>query len=69
VLSVMQQLANEGMTMIIATHEMDFAQDVADRVVFLDGGQIVETSDPKTFFSRPSTGRARQFLERYHRAS
>ncbi len=69
VLSVMKQLAAEAMTMIIATHEMNFAREVANRVVFLDGGRIVEMSDPKTFFSRPSTERARQFLERYHRAS
>lgn len=68
VLSVMKQLAQEGMTMIIATHEMNFAREVADRVVFLDGGRVVETSDPKTFFQRPSTDRAKQFLERYMRA-
>lgn len=67
VLSVIKQLAQEGMTMIIATHEMDFARQVADRVVFLDGGRIVETGDPKIFFQCPATDRARQFLERYTR--
>jgi len=64
----MKQLAQEGMTMIIATHEMDFAREVANRVVFLDGGRIVETGDPKTFFRRPETKRAQQFLERYVRS-
>jgi polar amino acid transport system ATP-binding protein len=68
VLSVMQQLAQEGMTMIIATHEMNFAREVAHRVVFLDGGRIIEMADPKTFFRRPATERAQQFLERYVRS-
>jgi polar amino acid transport system ATP-binding protein len=68
VLSVMKNLAQEGMTMIIATHEMDFAREVADRVVFLDGGRIIETGDPKSFFKRPATERAQQFLERYVKA-
>lgn len=67
VLSVMKQLAQEGMTMIIATHEMDFAREVADRIVFLDGGRVIETSDPKNFFRNPSSDRAKQFLERYVR--
>ncbi|MDX2215850.1 MAG: amino acid ABC transporter ATP-binding protein [Oculatellaceae cyanobacterium bins.114] len=67
VLSVIQQLAQEGMTMIIATHEMDFAHEVANRIVFLDGGRIIEEADPKTFFKHPSTERAKQFLERYVR--
>ncbi|HEY9647704.1 MAG TPA: amino acid ABC transporter ATP-binding protein [Chroococcidiopsis sp.] len=67
VLSVIQQLAQEGMTMIIATHEMDFAREVANRIVFLDGGRIIEEADPKTFFKHPATDRAKQFLERYVR--
>jgi polar amino acid transport system ATP-binding protein len=67
VLAVIKQLAQEGMTMIIATHEMDFAREVADRIVFLDGGRVVEVSDPKAFFNHPATDRARQFLERYRR--
>jgi polar amino acid transport system ATP-binding protein len=67
VLSVIKQLAREGMTMIIATHEMDFAREVASRIVFLDGGRIIEIADPKTFFKNPSTERAKQFLERYVR--
>lgn len=65
VLSVMKVLADEGMTMIIATHEMKFAEEVADQIVFMDAGNIVETADPYTFFRNPKTNRARQFLERY----
>jgi len=68
VLAVMQNLAQEGMTMIVATHEMKFAQEVASRVVFLDEGRIVESGDSKVFFQQPATSRARQFLERYIRA-
>ncbi|MBE9178951.1 amino acid ABC transporter ATP-binding protein [Oculatella sp. LEGE 06141] len=67
VLSVIKQLAEDGMTMIIATHEMDFAREVASRVVFLDGGRVLESGEPKAFFRRPTTERARQFLERYVR--
>ncbi len=68
VLAVMQNLAQEGMTMIVATHEMKFAQEVASRIVFLDEGRIVESGDPKVFFQQPATLRARQFLERYIRS-
>ncbi len=68
VLSVMKNLAREGMTMIIATHEMKFAEEVASQIVFLDGGRVVESQDPKVFFKKPSTERARQFLERYVQA-
>jgi polar amino acid transport system ATP-binding protein len=67
VLAVMRSLAQDGMTMIIATHEMKFAEEVASRVVFLDEGEIVESSDPKIFFKQPQTQRARQFLDRYIR--
>ncbi|MBW4538190.1 MAG: amino acid ABC transporter ATP-binding protein [Myxacorys chilensis ATA2-1-KO14] len=65
VLAVIQDLAQAGMTLVIATHEMKFAEEVASRVIFLDQGRIVESSDPKTFFAQPETARARQFLERY----
>jgi polar amino acid transport system ATP-binding protein len=65
VLSVMKVLAEEGMTMIIATHEMKFAEEVADRIVFMDAGHLIETANPYTFFRNPKTERARQFLDRY----
>ncbi len=62
VLDVMEGLARDGMTMICVTHEMGFAKTVADRMVFMDGGEIVETSAPADFFSQPKTERARLFL-------
>ena len=62
VLDVMLDLAKHGSTMIIVTHEMQFAEAVADRVYFLDKGNIVETGRPKSFFTSPKTERARQFL-------
>jgi len=62
VLDVMTGLARDGMTMIVVTHEMGFARRVADRVVFMDDGRIVESTDPATFFLRPSSQRARDFL-------
>lgn len=65
VLNVMQGLARDGMTMVVVTHEMSFARDVASRVVFMDNGQIVETGHPDQFFAAPETERARQFLMRY----
>jgi ABC-type polar amino acid transport system ATPase subunit len=65
VLKAIENLALEGMTMLIATHEMKFAEEIADRIVFLDEGKIVKTGDPKLFFRRPETERAQQFLERY----
>jgi polar amino acid transport system ATP-binding protein len=65
VLAVMKDLAREGMTMVVVTHEMSFARDVASRVVFMDNGQIVETGSPERFFVAPETERARQFLMRY----
>jgi polar amino acid transport system ATP-binding protein len=65
VLAVMQDLARDGMTMVVVTHEMGFARDVASRVVFMDNGQIVETGTPDRFFAAPETERARQFLMRY----
>ncbi|MDA1806493.1 amino acid ABC transporter ATP-binding protein [Bacillus cereus group sp. BY32LC] len=62
VLQVMKELAEEGMTMVIVTHEMNFARDVADRVIFMDDGKIVEEAPPAQFFSAPSHERAKQFL-------
>lgn len=62
VLDVMLDLAKQGKTMIIVTHEMQFARAVADRVIFIDKGQIVEEAEPEEFFSNPKTERARQFL-------
>jgi glutamate transport system ATP-binding protein len=64
VLDVMIELAREGTTMIVVTHEMGFARSAARRVVFMDGGRIVETADPDDFFSSPSTERARDFLSK-----
>ncbi|MEM5461098.1 amino acid ABC transporter ATP-binding protein [Paraburkholderia phytofirmans] len=63
VLDVMTGLASEGMTMVCVTHEMNFARRVADRVIFMDKGEIVEEAPPERFFSAPSTERARRFLE------
>ena len=62
VLDVMVELAAEGMTMVVVTHEMGFARTVADRVVFMDQGEIVESGVPQTFFEAPKTDRARLFL-------
>ncbi|MBO0588685.1 amino acid ABC transporter ATP-binding protein [Sporosarcina sp. E16_8] len=63
VLQVMQDLANEGMTMVVVTHEMKFAKEVADRIVMLDEGCIIENADPHTFFNHSTNERTRQFLE------
>ncbi|MGX9079732.1 amino acid ABC transporter ATP-binding protein, partial [Klebsiella pneumoniae] len=62
VLEVIQDLARDGMTLLIVTHEMAFARAVADRILFMDGGVIAEQNDPETFFSNPQTARAQQFL-------
>ena len=62
VLSVMRSLANDGMTMMCVTHEMNFAREVADRVWFMDAGRILEKADPETFFTRPQHPRAQRFL-------
>ncbi len=62
VLDVMVELAAEGMTMVVVTHEMGFARTVADRVVFMDQGEIVESGAPKSFFEAPKTDRAKLFL-------
>ena len=66
VLNVIAELAKEGMTMLIVTHEMNFARRVADRVIFMDGGQIVEENTPDRFFSEPESQRARDFLHSLH---
>lgn len=66
VLNVIAELAKEGMTMLIVTHEMNFARRVADRVIFMDGGQIVEENTPDRFFSDPESQRARDFLHSLH---
>ena len=67
VLGVMRQLVREGMTMIVVTHEMAFAHEAADAIVFMDGGVVVETGPPDEFFTKPKTDRARLFLQRYMR--
>ncbi len=64
VLSVIRELAEGGMTMLIATHEMGFARDIANRVCFLDAGVILEQGQPEAIFSAPSEARTRQFLDR-----
>ena len=65
VLGVVLDLARDGMTMLIVTHEMRFAEAAADRVIFLEGGSIVEEGAPREFFHNPRTDRARQFLESF----
>ena len=64
VLAVIRELAREGMTMLIATHEMGFARDIADRVCFLDAGRILEQGPPERIFTSPQNPRTRQFLRR-----
>jgi len=64
VLEVMKQLARESMTMMVVTHEMGFAREVADRVLFIDGGVIVEQGSPEEIFSRPKEQRTREFLSK-----
>lgn len=65
VLSVMRDLAAEGMTMVVVTHEMSFARDVCQEVVFMNDGEVIERSTPESFFSNPQTDRAQRFLTRY----
>ena len=65
VLDVMLELADQGMTMVIVTHEMQFAKAIADRVLFLDGGKIVEDASPEQFFGDPKTQRAKAFLQTF----
>lgn len=65
ILKVIRQLADERMTMVIVTHEMAFARDVADRVIFMDGGYIIEEGDPREVIEHPREERTRQFLARF----
>lgn len=64
VLAVIKELAKEGMTMVVVTHEMEFAREVADRVIFMDEGVVVEQGTPDSFFNQPKTERARKFLNK-----
>lgn len=64
VLAVMKQLAHEGVTMVVVTHEMSFARDVANHVIFMDGGHIIEENEPHEFFNSPKEERTKQFLSR-----
>ena len=64
VLSLMKDLANSGMTMVIVTHEMGFARDVSDKVVFLNEGRIVEQNTPEEFFGNPQHPRLKEFLSK-----
>jgi polar amino acid transport system ATP-binding protein len=65
VLEVILDLARGGMTMLIVTHEMAFARAVADRVVFMEAGSILEHNTPESFFTNPQSARAQQFLEKF----
>ena len=64
VLDVMKQLAEEGMTMVVVTHEMGFAREVGERIIFMDGGKIMEENTPEEFFSNPQCDRLKTFLEK-----
>lgn len=66
VLEVILELAKEGKTMLIVTHEMEFARAVADRIIFMEGGNIIEESTPEEFFSNPKTDRAKAFINTFH---
>lgn len=68
VLRVMKELRQAGMTMLVVTHEMDFAREVADRVIFMEGGVVVEDGPPAQIFEHPTQERTRAFLARYHRS-
>lgn len=65
VLDVMMNLANDGMTMLIVTHQMDFARAIADRIIFMDEGSIIEETEPGQFFSNPKSERGKKFLENF----
>ncbi|MBR2961236.1 MAG: amino acid ABC transporter ATP-binding protein, partial [Burkholderiaceae bacterium] len=64
VLDVMKQLAGEGMTMVVVTHEMGFAREVGDRVIFMDGGNVVEEGTPEELFGNPQHNRTKAFLSK-----
>ncbi|AQS41156.1 MAG: ABC transporter ATP-binding protein [Candidatus Tokpelaia hoelldobleri] len=66
VLEVMSELSQQGLTMVIVTHEMAFARKIADRIIFMDQGRILEEAAPEPFFTHPQTSRARDFLARIH---
>ena len=65
VLDVMKKLAKDGMTMVVVTHEMGFAEEVSTKVVFMDNGKILECAEPKEFFNNPKMPRTKEFLKRY----
>lgn len=65
VLKVMKNVANKGMTMIVVTHELSFAKEVANRILFIDKGKICEENTPKQFFEAPKTERAKKFLKSF----
>ena len=65
ILSVIRDLASRRMSMVVVTHEMSFARDVADRIIFMDGGVIVEEGEPERIIDNPQNERTRQFLKRY----
>ncbi len=65
VLKVMKDLAHSGLTMIVVTHEMDFAKDVSDRVIFMDNGYILEQGRPEDIFLNPKEVRTKEFLKRF----
>ena len=67
VLAVIRDLARDGLTMLVVTHEIAFAREVGSRIVFMDQGRVIETAEPAKFFTEPSTARARQFIDRYAR--
>jgi len=67
VLNVIRKVAEDGVSMLIVTHEMDFAREVADRILFMDGGVIVEDAPPREFFEQPSNDRIRQFIRKIER--
>lgn len=69
VLKVMKDLAQEGMTMVVVTHEMNFARDVSDRVIFMDQGYIVEEGPPEEIFTAPTSDRCKEFLDKVDRKS
>ena len=69
VLAVMRKLAQEGRTMLVVSHEMDFARHAANRVIFMDGGVIVEQNDAETFFTNPAQPRTQEFLQNYKQRS
>ena len=65
VLDVMLELADQGLTMVIVTHEMSFARAIADRIIFMDQGNVVEENTPDAFFTSPESERAQQFLQTF----